>query len=103
MAWRSQTRWMDAKEKRNKTFIVMALRWRNDKGQTLAREEIWGPELDHTQEDQEDDEGAKLEWAHQILKHKTILKPQKNKFYNWGMHRTKTFGVVGEHSDWTPH
>ena len=58
MAWRSQTRWMDAKEKRNKTFIVMALRWRNDKGQTLAREEIWGPELDHTQEDQEDNEGA---------------------------------------------
>ena len=50
---------MDAKEKRNKTFIVMARRGWNDKGQTSAFEEIWGPELDHTQEYQEDDEGAR--------------------------------------------
>ena len=61
MAWSSPTRLLDAKERGNNTVIVTTRRGRDNKCQTSACEEIGGPELDPTQEDQEDDEGTQAQ------------------------------------------
>ena len=58
MAWSSPNTLSGRQRKRNNTIRDTTRRGQYNKGQMLDREEKEGPELDPSQEGQEDDEGT---------------------------------------------